>query len=223
VLTPPDYENPVRAPPVARPHAGSLDISHAQVYGDSPADRRTRLRAELARRVAAAVQRVAARTGHPVVVVADAKTGGHVAGRLVDTGVGVLGTVELNPTGTTADDLHRAVSPVAADRLDRSREDAPAQFDALRERADPRAVTAPAAVLRAAHEGRVHTLLVPAGCEEFGRYDPATGGLSAGGDGTAAGGDLLGVAAARTLAHGGTVHVVGPARLPATAGAVLGF
>ena len=223
VLGPSDYENPVQAPPVARPHTGSLDISRAQVYGDSPADRRTRGRAELARRVAVAVQRLAARTGRPVVVVADAKAGGHVAGPLREAGVEVLGTVELNPTGTSDDDLHAAVSAVVAGRLDRSREDALTVFTALRERADPRAPAAPADVLRAAHEGRVESLLVASGCEVFGRYDPATGDVSTADDLAAAGGDLLGVAAVRTIVHGGTVHVVAHDRLRAVTGAVLRF
>lgn len=222
VLGPSDYENPVQAPPVARPHTGSLDISRAQVYGDSPADRRTRARAELARRVAVAVQRLAVRTGRPVVVVADAKAGGHVAGPLRESGVDVLGTVELNPTGTTDEDLHSAVSALVAGRLDRDREEALTAFTALRERADARALVAPADVLRAAHEGRVERLLVASGGEVFGRYDPVTGDASTADD-LATGGDLLGVAAARTIVHGGTVHVVGPDRLRAETGAVLRF
>jgi len=223
VLTPPDYENPVQAPPVARPHTASLDISHAQVYGDSPADRRTRARVELTRRVAAAVQRVTARTGRPVVVVAGAKTGGHVTGRLTGSGVEVLGTVELNPTGATEDDLHAAAGAVGAARSDSVREHALALFTALHEQADARARVDPADVLRAAHEGRVETLLVAAGCEVFGRYDVTTGEVSLADDLAGAGGDLLGVAAVRTIVHGGTVHVVDRHRLPGPVGAVLRF
>lgn len=223
VLGPPDYENPVQAPPVARPHTGSLDVSRAQVYGDSPADHRTRRRAELARRVAAAVQRVSSRTGHPVVVVADAKAGGHVAGPLVAAGVDVLATVDLNPAGTTDDDLHAAVAAVGTGRLDRIREDALALFTAGHGQADPRTSADPADVLRAAHEGRVGRLLVAAGREVFGHYDATTGEVSVADGLAGAGGDLLGVAAVRTIGHGGTVHVVPHHRLPGPAGAVLRF
>ncbi len=52
---PSDYENPVQASPVSRPHTGSVTISHAQTYGDSPTDWRKQQLIEFVREVAADV------------------------------------------------------------------------------------------------------------------------------------------------------------------------
>lgn len=72
-----DYENPVQASPPARPHTGTANISHAQVYGDSPPEwRKTRL-VEYVRKVAAAVERRLAADPVPVVLVADTEIAGH--------------------------------------------------------------------------------------------------------------------------------------------------
>lgn len=73
-----DYENPVQASPVARPHTGSTSISHAQVYGDSPEDWRKRRLVEYAHRVAAGIDRHVARDPAPVVLVASPTLSGHV-------------------------------------------------------------------------------------------------------------------------------------------------
>ncbi len=57
----PDYENPVQASTVARPHTGSINIDNAQVYGDSPAEWRKGRIVEFARRVATAFRAAARR------------------------------------------------------------------------------------------------------------------------------------------------------------------
>jgi hypothetical protein len=72
-----DYENPVQAAPVARPHTGSVNIGNAQVYGDSPAEWRKAQLVELARRVASDVEALQAAQPLPVVLAADAELAGH--------------------------------------------------------------------------------------------------------------------------------------------------
>lgn len=92
----PDYENPVQAAPVARPHTGSVNISNAQVYGDSPEEWRKGRLVEYVRRVAAALQVRLASDAVPVVLVADAETGGHFQ-KLSSLGPLLAGVVETNP------------------------------------------------------------------------------------------------------------------------------
>lgn len=81
-------------------------------------------------------------------------------------------------------------------------------------RASGRAAAALGEVLEAAAAGRVDTLLVAAEAEEWGSFDPATGELSRHPERQAADVDLLDLAAARTLAARGTVHVVEGEELP---------
>ena len=72
-----DYQNPVQASPVARPHTGSVNISNAQVYGDSPPEWRKGRVVAFAHRVAVAVDRFVGANPVPVVLVANAEVSGH--------------------------------------------------------------------------------------------------------------------------------------------------
>ncbi|GAA1430275.1 hypothetical protein GCM10009616_14390 [Microlunatus lacustris] len=215
VAADPDYENPVQASPVARSGTGSINIGNAQVYGDSPPDWRKNQLVEFARRVAAAVDGAAARSGLPVVLVADAELGGHFqqASRL---GSQLVGTVETNPAALDDRQLHEAAYAVLGPRLDAERAQVVEQFAALRGQQDARAVAGAEDVAVAAHHGRVETLLLRLGATVPGRYDPATATveLSGGGDRTVGSTDLVEESALLTLGAGGEICLLEPAELP---------
>lgn len=202
-----DYENPVQASPPARPHTGTANISHAQVYGDSPPEwRKTRL-VEYVRKVAAAVERRLAADPVPVVLVADTEIAGHFR-KAADLGPLLAGVLDVNPGSMDDGQLHEAAYAVVRPRLDADRADAVRRVEALLGRQDPRATTDLQEVVAAAQEGRVDTLLL---VEE----EPRRNGDDGAGDPAASGGDLVEAAAVRTLQRGGTVHVLPREELPA--------
>jgi hypothetical protein len=53
----PDYENPLQASPIGRPHTGTINITKSQVSGESPEDWRKANTVEFVRRVAVALER----------------------------------------------------------------------------------------------------------------------------------------------------------------------
>jgi hypothetical protein len=70
-------------------------------------------------------------------------------------------------------------------------------------------------VVPASYLGRVDTLFVAVGVQQWGAYDPVAYTIQWHGDEAAPGDDdLLDLAAAQTLLHGGTVHAVAPEEVP---------
>ena len=123
----PDYENPVQASPIARPHTGSISISNAQVYGDSPAEWRKGRLIEFARRITTAVGHRLAVDPVPVVLVADAEIGGHFQ-KLSNLGTLLAGVIEANPEAMDTRQLHAAAYAVMQQRLDAGRGEPRAPF-----------------------------------------------------------------------------------------------
>ena len=74
--------------------------------------------------------------------------------------------------------------------------------------------------MRAAHQGRIGTLLLHDRAQVWGRYDSDADSLEAGPEFESSGEDLLGIAAMKTLQNGGDVHVMSPEELPGEADAV---
>jgi hypothetical protein len=197
VLGEADYQNPLQASPVARPNTGSISISQAQVYGDSPAEWRKGRLVEFARRVAAALQQHVAANPTPIVLVADAKIGGHIK-QLGTLGPLLAGVVETNPEAMDDRELHDAAYAVMRPRLDAARTAAAERFATLRGNRDARAVTGIDDVMTAAHQGRIDTLLLV--------EDETVGGRVA--EFTATADDVLEAVAVQTLQHGGAVHLL---------------
>jgi len=197
VLGEADYQNPLQASPVARPNTGSISISQAQVYGDSPAEWRKGRLVEFARRVAAALQQHVAANPTPIVLVADAKIGGHIK-QLGTLGPLLAGVVETNPEAMDDRELHDAAYAVMRPRLDAARTAAVERFATLRGNRDARAVTGIDDVMTAAHQGRIDTLLLV--------EDETVGGRVA--EFTATADDVLEAVAVQTLQHGGAVHLL---------------
>lgn len=207
----PDYENPVQASPVARPHTGSISISNAQVYGDSPAEWRKSRLVEFARRVATAVERRLAVNPVPLVLVADAEVGGHFR-KLSTLGPLLAGVIEANPESMDQQQLHEAAYTVMRPRLDAGPVEAVERCQALLGSEDPRATTSTEDLVRAAYQGRVDTAFLSEDETVSGSYDEANDQI-VNGDGPQAG-DLLEAVAVQTLQHGGAVHLLSRAKVP---------
>ncbi len=202
-----DYENPVQASPVARPRTGNVDISNAQVYGDSPAEWNKERLVRYADKVAGAMDARAATRRVPVVLVADAEVGGHFR---KSSGLGDLlaGTVETNPQGLDRQQLHEAAYEVVRPHLEADRGTAVERLRELRGSGDPRAVTGVDDVVRAAAQGRVDTLLLTPGEPVRGSYDAAADRVVTSAAGASDGSDLLDLAAVETLRNGGRIYVL---------------
>lgn len=220
----PDYENPVQAAPVARPHTGSIAIANAQVYGDSPEDWRKGRLVEYVRRIASALQDRLASDAVPVVLVADAETGGHFR-KLGTLGPLLAGVVETNPDALDEGALHEAAYALVRPRFDAERGAAGERLAALLGRGDERAATGMEEVVRAAYQGRVDTLLLAEGESLWGRYDEGVDEVATGQEFAETGEDLLDAVAVRTLRHGGTVYVLPEEEMPgdAPAAAILRY
>jgi len=209
----PDYENPVQASPVARPHTGSISVTNAQVYGDSPAEWRKGQLVEFARRVATAMDHRLAVDPVPVVLVADAEIGGHFL-KFSSLGPMLAGVIETNPATMDSRQLHDAAYAVMRPRLEQGRREAAERFDALRAVRDPLAVSSVDELVGAAYQGRVATLLLAEDVTVSGSYDAALGRVSVGDAFAATGEDLLESAAVQTLRHAGEVHLLESGEMP---------
>lgn len=168
-----DYENPVQASPVARPHTGAMNIGNAQVYGDSPAEWRKGRLVDFTARVAAAMKRLLGEDSVPFVLAADAETGGHFQ-KAGDFGPLLAGVLEGNPEAMDERQLHAAAYAVVQRRLDGQRAVAVERFETLHGQTSPRAVTDVDKLVTHAVRGRVDTLLLVGDLAVWGRYDDTT-------------------------------------------------
>jgi hypothetical protein len=220
----PDYENPVQAAPVARPHTGSINIGNAQVYGDSPEDWRKARTVEFVRRTAAALESHLASERIPVVVAADAEIGGHFQ-KLTTLGPLLAGVIEINPEALDGRDLHASAYAVVRPRFDGDRRGAVERFAALSGSGDARAATRVEDVVKAAHHGRIDTLLLAEGAHLRGRFDEAADKVTIADGPAETGEDLLDTAAVRTLRHSGSVYLLPRDEMPdaGTAAAILRY
>jgi len=188
-----DYENPLQASPVARPHTADVSISNAQVYGDSPAEWREAQTREFASRVAAALTKYRASDLRPMVLLSSAE----YIGLLASTDA-VTDSVDINPESLDDRQLHEVAYEQVRTVLDSTRTDAFEEFSILRGRADSRAVLDSAAVAQAGAEGRVETL--------FYRH-VAEPGSEAADEGVEVR-NMVNAAVVDTLRHGGSVFAL---------------
>ena len=202
VMGEPDYENPLQASPAGRPRTAPIDASKAQVYGDSPEDWRKARTVEFVRRTAAALEGRVAPRPVPVVLAADAEVGGHFR-KLASLGPLLAGVIEANPEALDGPELHALAYDVVRPRFEEDRRGALERFAALLGSGDARAVAGAEEAIKAAHHGRVDTLLLAEGSTLRGRFDEAADAVAAGDGPAGTGEDLLDTAAVRTLRHGG--------------------
>ncbi|WP_072687874.1 baeRF3 domain-containing protein [Rhodococcus marinonascens] len=202
-----DYENPVQASPVARPNTGSVDISNAQVYGDSPAEWRKGRLVEFVGKVAAAFDRHAAGHPIPVVVAADPEIAGHFK-KQTSLGSWLVGSILLNPEAIDARQLHEAAYNLVRPRFESDCHEAVERLSALLGTNDRRAITTIDDIVRAAYRGQINTLLLTDSAPLWGRYDEETGSVETHSTRADADTDLFESAAVQTLEQGGTVHIL---------------
>lgn len=214
-----DYENPLQGPPATRPGSGGLDISKSEVLGDSPEDWRKGRLVEYVRRVASALEHRLASSAVPVVLVADAETGGHFS-KFSTLGHLLAGVVETNPAAMDEAALHEAAYAVAGPKFDAGRQEAVERLAALHGGGDGRAALGLDDVVRAADEGRVDTLLLAEGASAS-LHEEAQGAVQS----VDAAMDPFDTAAAQTLRQDGDVYLVESEDLPgeAVAAAILRY
>jgi len=137
----------------------------------------------------------------------------------------LAGVVETNPKAMDVGSLHAAAYDIVRPLLDADRKQAVEKLAALLGSGDARATLNAGEIVKAAHHGRIETLMLAEGAELWGRFDEATGKVTMGAGATAAGHDLLDDVAARVLRHGGNVSILALDEMPdaAPAAAVLRF
>lgn len=208
-----DYENPVQASPVARPNTGSIDVSNAQVYGDSPTEWRKQRLVDFVRRTAGAVENHLVDGREPVVVIADTEIAGHFQ-KLTNLGSRLAGVIDTNPEALSDGDIHSAAYEVVRSQLDSGLDEVFGRLSALLAAGDGRAAIEVHDVVRAATQGRVETLLVIEDGVVSEHYDEAADQFRAASPGGGSGDDLLETAVRCTLRHKGDIHLVARDLLP---------
>lgn len=119
-----------------------------------------------------------------------------------------------NPDGLSDDELHDRAWAIMQPRFARAQELAAARYREL-SRTD-RTSSRLQQILPAAHHGRVQELFVAVGLQRWGRFDPGSGDVATHDEREPGDQDLLDLAAAETLSHGGDVYAVDPDRVPET-------
>jgi hypothetical protein len=125
--------------------------------------------------------------------------------------------IPCNPSNMSAAELRAQAWAIVAPGFEREHADAAERFRLIAATEPARATSYMRAIVPAAWAGRIATLFVGAGQRRWGRFDPASGVLSIHELAEAADTELVNLAAAHTLIHGGAVHVVTPDQLAAAA------
>ena len=219
-----DYENPLQASPIGRPHTGSINMTKSQVAGESPEDWRKANTVEFVHRIALELEQHLAKHRLPVVLIADAEIQGHFQ-KLSSLGPLLAGVVETNPESQDVKSLHAAAYDIVRPIFEKGRRQAVDRLAALLGSGDAHATLDAGEIVKAAHLGRIEMLMLVEGAELRGRFDEATGKVTMGGEATAAGHELLDDVAARVMRHGGAVTILSLDEMPdaAPAAAVLRF
>lgn len=120
--------------------------------------------------------------------------------------------IDGNPDRTPPRDLHARAWPLARRALEARVEAAKVAYLEASSAGD--ASDNFGEVLRAAHEGRVSTLLLRAGAETWGSYDPESAQTETHTEAQPLDADLLDLAVRQTLLHGGEAYVIEAEEMP---------
>lgn len=134
----------------------------------------------------------------PLVLAAPAELGGRYAGLTQHPG-GIAGQIPVNPAGISEEELHRRAWALVEPLLAEERRAAARRYH--ERQGTPATSTEVDEIVSAAAAGRVEHLFVRPWTQQWGRLDGEEV-------------DLLDVAAARTLLHGGKVHMPSDGTLP---------
>lgn len=122
--------------------------------------------------------------------------------------------IEGNPEELSNQALHQGAWAIVAPLFKQAQAEAAAEYAQLAGSGDVRASNQPGEVVAAAYHGRVKTLFVPVGVQQWGRFDPETGAVALHADAERDDEDLLDFAAIHTLVNNGAVYAVPPDQVP---------
>jgi Bacterial archaeo-eukaryotic release factor family 3 len=117
-----------------------------------------------------------------------------------------------NPEGLRPEELHERAWAVVQPHFQQAQEGAAAQYRGLV--GTGRATSEIPAIVMAAYDGRIDTLFVAVGVQQWGIFDAGSRGLEVHQEAVAGDDDLLDLAAMYTLLRRGIVYAVPPHRLP---------
>jgi hypothetical protein len=117
-----------------------------------------------------------------------------------------------NPEGLRPEELQERAWAVVQPHLQRAQEAAAARYRDLV--GTGRATDDITAIIPAAYDGRVDSLFVAAGVQQWGIFHPESRLVEPHGEAIAGAEDLLDVAAMYTLLRRGTVYAVAPGQMP---------
>ena len=212
-----DYQVGAQANPVSAQRGGQTGAVPAQALGPAPSEERKTELLHYLNQLATAVRAALAGSSAPLVLAAQPEVAGNFR-KLAELAALWPEHLAVNPESLDVGDLHRRALALLAERLSEDDRKALARFDSLS--GSPRAVAEAAELVKAAHWGRMDTLILAAGRHVWGRFDPEADRVETHAQPEASDDDLADLAAQETLSHGGRVQVVDPARLPAGAAAV---
>lgn len=127
----------------------------------------------------------------------------------------VDGGIEGSPNGLNPQELHDRAWPVVEPVFRKKEQEALAAYQQAI--GTGRASGDLPDILRAARDGRVGTLFVMRDRQQWGKFDPQTGGAELHNESQAGNQDLLDLAAVQTLLNSGAVYVLDPAQMPGKA------
>jgi hypothetical protein len=127
---------------------------------------------------------------------------------LVDEGIGG------NPEELRAEELHERAWTIVQPLFLAGQEEAAAQYRQLAGAGSEQASNKLKEVVPAAYHGRVETLFIAVGFQQWGTFDPAMNTVQVHEETEPGDEDLLDLAAIQTLLNGGTVYAVEPEKVP---------
>jgi hypothetical protein len=137
---------------------------------------------------------------------------------LIDT------VIKGNPDLLSVDELHKSAWEIIGPLFQAAQEEAVAHYQQLAGQASERVADTLEKIVPAAYHGRVETLFVAAGVQQWGVFNPVTNEIKLH-DQESGDEPLLDLAAVQTYLKGGIVYVVGPDKVPGgtSAAAVLRY
>jgi len=117
-----------------------------------------------------------------------------------------------NPEGVSPEELHRQAWALVQPHFQREQQQAAARYRQLA--GTGRTSQDPKEIVPGAYHGRVELLFVALGRQQWGDYDPGTNRVNLYPEAQPGSSDILDLAAAQTLLHGGAVYAVERAEAP---------
>lgn len=122
-----------------------------------------------------------------------------------------------NPDDLHSEELHARAWALTAPHFAQARGVATERYRLLADTQPTQASSYLRAIVPAAYEGRIATLFVATGAQQWGRFDPGTGELSLHEAAEPRDSELLDAVAIQTILHGGTIYAVTPEQMPEAA------